>query len=124
MAVDCHLGKSYLQARGEHVAGFGCEVILVFDWNIMPPKKHLPTTGELIYKQVGRKQRFKMVSVPKRAGPSSHQAEVALQAVSPSIAPPQDEYLDGGLPDVGPLDGQDVEVPKRTGKVSQLRICK
>jgi hypothetical protein len=86
----------------------------------MPPKKHLPSTGELIYKQVGTKGRYKLVPVPKRGAPSnSQETDAPPPPPPPSIARPTDDVSSEHNTDSWvPEEGTHAEGRKKSGKVS------
>ena len=74
------------------------------------------TTGEIVYKQIGKCERYKMVAVSKQSGSKRQETASTLTPAIPSIDVPVDgvDYgeFDDHLQDVG-LDS------RRTGKVSQ-----
>lgn len=88
----------------------------------MPPRKHVPTTGELVYKSVGKKGRFKLVSVPKHIGPSTSQPQ-ANPPPPASIAPPTVlDGAEGNNQDPWPQETcAPLETPKKSGKVGFLQ---
>ena len=82
----------------------------------MPPKKHVPTTGEIVYKQIGKRERYKMVAVSKQSGSKRQETASTSTPAIPSIDGPTD-----GM-DYGEFDDhlQDIRFDsRRTGKVSQ-----
>src|SRR3977135_852266 len=84
----------------------------------MPPKKHLPSTGELIYKQVGKKGRYKLVPVPKTGGPSNSQGtDVPPPPPTPSIVPPTVDLSDQNIDSWAAEEGSQSEPAKKSGKV-------
>ena len=81
----------------------------------MPSKRHVPPTGELTYKSVGRKDRFKLVPVASRA--TTSKAPPPTAPPPPSIEPPTAEPFDDQNEDS--LFTNSESLPKRTGKVSR-----
>lgn len=82
----------------------------------MPSKKHVPTTGEIIYKQVGRKERYRMVQVRKPTTKSNEKeaSSSTLPIPTPSIQGP---HVDGNELDIN-LDIQEGHSGiRKSGKV-------
>jgi hypothetical protein len=89
----------------------------------MPSKKHVPTTGEIIYKQIGRRERYKMVAVPKQSTSKRQEtASTSTPAAMPSISGPAEGVDHGELnehfQDVGNFEME----PRRTGKVGDRNV--
>jgi len=84
----------------------------------MPSKKHLPPTGELIYKKVGKKERYKLVTVPKAATASTAQTtDTTAPCPAPTIAPPSADAFTDNQNAGSWQENEELSAPKRSGKV-------
>ena len=87
----------------------------------MPPKIHRPSTGELIYRSVGERGRFRLVPVIANATPPSASETDVPPPPTPSILPPVAEVLDQNLDFWPPKKKESIlRHPKR---LEELVLC-